>query len=53
MVKGTKVTVNVKTGQRIEEEVDITPMPMEPEAPKVDIKDLVKLVAYAKAQGWI
>jgi len=53
-MKVKKVIFNAKTGKikEVEEEMEFSPQSEEEEV-SVDLKDLKKLVEYAKSQGWI
>jgi hypothetical protein len=49
-VKGVRVGADGKPVE-VEDLMPVSPPPAEPV--KLDIADLIKLIAYAKTQGWI
>jgi len=53
MVEARRIVLNAKTGKKRIEIFDFTPLPPTPEPKGVNLKELVKLIEYAKKQKWI
>jgi len=52
-VRAKRIIYDVKTGEQREEEFDFTPPPPPPEPIAFDLRDLKKLIDYAKMMKWI
>jgi len=53
MVLAKRKSIDVRTKKTWEEEIEFTPSPPLPEPIQIDLKELKKLLDYAKSMGWV